>query len=418
LPTRTLFENDSLEVGKGGGPGILSPGQKRLLAGLEPALPKGMLNWTAKGLRLGPFCGVLRVGSENWEILPKIWRDCKTPERNRGMLLHLLRLSRRLPWLQSWPGALGLQRRHLLDVFIAQFCRDLEKALADGPIRAYRTEERELAVLRGRLDVASHARRLPGDKHRMDCRFDEFDADTPLNRILRHCLEKLSPLAGSPALRASLKALRSRFVGVSPWRFDPLELERIGPDPERARAGFATAWEQCRWLLRGLYPDAAAGPNPHASLSLLFDLEEAFEAAVSMDVRRELPPLEYQCHFQGPRRPLLADAGGTGTSGHMKPDIHLVSRLGRRIILDCKWKGLDPERGMFGVSQADLYQLHTYSAEYGAQAAGLIYPWAEGLPREPVPFRFREIDIPAWLVFVPLEDFAPGRSLARLLAGL
>ncbi|MDB5105966.1 MAG: mcrC [Fibrobacteres bacterium] len=411
MPTRTLFENDVLEAGDMGGPATLSLHQKRVLAALEPSLPKGMLNWTAQGVRLGPFCGVLQVGSETWEILPKIWRDGKLPERNRGALLRLLRYSRRLPWLESWPGALSLQRHHLLDVFIARFCRDLEAALAAGPLRAYHPVEKETAFLRGRLNVAAHSRRLPGRQHRLDSRFDEFDLDIPLNRVLSHCLERLSMLAVSPLLRSVLETLRSRFGGVSPWRFDPLELERLRPD--RAQAAFAAVWEQCKWLLRGLYPDASSGSHPRASL--LFDLEELFEEAVSRAVRRELSPLEYQCRFQGPRRPLLADAGGIRKSRPMRPDIHVVSRLGRRIVIDCKWKSLDAARGMFGVSQADLYQLHTYAAEYGAQAAGLIYPWAKGLPTEPVPYRFREIDVPVWLVFVPLEDFAPGRILARIL---
>lgn len=309
--------------------------------------------------------------------------------------------------MEATQSAFAWQREHLLDVFIRKFCQDLRHSLAGGLARAYREKTEEISILRGRLDVMEHIRRPPGNKHRMVCRFDEFDEDTPMNQVLRHCLERLSGLVRSPGLRNTLDELRFQFADVSPLRFHTGLLKNIPID--RTQARFRLVWEQCCWFLRGLYPDAQSGETPYASL--LFDMESLFEEAVYRQLRKEWGPRGFDCRFQGPRQALLREGADGPPRRRMKPDITVTTPSGDTVILDCKWKVLDgPGDAMSPVSQisqADLYQLHTYATEYRAKAVGLVFPWIKGLPDNPVQMRFNQVGIPVWLVFVKMDVFDP-----------
>ena len=135
-------------------------------------------------------------------------------------------------------------------------------------------------------------------------------------------------------------------------------------------------------------------------------MQALFEEAVYRVLRRDLTPQGIECRFQGPQQSLLQDADGNHPARRMRPDITLLTPDGRKIILDCKWKLLDDEGDVkYQVSQADLYQLHTYASEYKAHAVGLVYPWIPGLPEQPVQVRFSTIGVPVWLVFVKMEAF-------------
>jgi 5-methylcytosine-specific restriction enzyme subunit McrC len=399
---RTLFERDSLTISESPGTDVISRAEQNHLIQLESGLPAGSIAWTAKGLRLGSYCGVLQLGGETLEILPKIFREGEASQENRKLLIQLLRHSRTLPWLRNWQSGMDHQSSHLLDVFIKKFCDDLQAVLAGGMARSYREYHRELPVIRGRLDVAEHSRRLPSARHKVVCRYDEFDEDTPLNRILRLCVEKLSGIARLGSIRRHLEELRFQFDGVSPIHYKPELLKTIRLD--RSLARFQDVWAQCCWLLRGLYPSAVAGETTNASL--LFDMESLFEEATYRLMRAELMPAGYAFRFQGPQQSLLRDTRTNQMRRRMKPDITVTTPSGAIIILDCKWKMLNGSEDFVSeLSHSDLYQLHTYATEYQARAVALLYPWAPGLPEKPVEMRFTTIGIPIWFHFVRMEAF-------------
>ena len=53
------------------------------------------------------------------------------------------------------------------------------------------------------------------------------------------------------------------------------------------------------------------------------------------------------------------------------------------IVLDTKWKRLDGRDDKRGVAPADVYQLLTYATAWKAKRLILLYPWHEGLQRQP-----------------------------------
>ena len=87
-------------------------------------------------------------------------------------------------------------------------------------------------------------------------------------------------------------------------------------------------------------------------------------------------------------RHLAADGGGR-PAFWLKPDIVLMERGEVRLILDAKWKRLDPGEQDHGVSQTDAYQTFAYGRRYGCRRVVLVYPRTAEF-REMVSFRFAE----------------------------
>jgi len=77
---------------------------------------------------------------------------------------------------------------------------------------------------------------------------------------------------------------------------------------------------------------------------------------------------------QGPRRYLGYDETGRGRL-LMRPDIALLDQDGVPVaILDTKWKRIEAEEPMAGLSHADLYQMSSYATTYRCRNVGLLYP--------------------------------------------
>jgi 5-methylcytosine-specific restriction enzyme subunit McrC len=162
----TVRERDLLPFG---GEGKLTAGQESALGKLAPALPRGALIWERSGVRVGPFCGVIRAGDLALEILPKIEVGNSVDTETRGVLVAMLRATGDLAASNTGTAALGLQRLHLLDVFILDFCARITGILRGGAIRSYEEFEDDLSAIRGRLHLTAQVRRTPAHRNYLRC---------------------------------------------------------------------------------------------------------------------------------------------------------------------------------------------------------------------------------------------------------
>ena len=79
----------------------------------------------------------------------------------------------------------------------------------------------------------------------------------------------------------------------------------------------------------------------------------------------------------------------------MKPDISLMDKEEKasdnkvEFILDAKWKRLNEggSDSKHGISQADMYQLYSYGAQYDCERVALIYPKTEKFT-SPLEYKF------------------------------
>lgn len=355
-------------------PGSTGPGlpidMEAAVARISYHLPGGAIRWGRHEFYFAHFCGVVQVGQHTIEILPKIPGYGRDDEgKAREILIRMLACCRRIKLISDLRGDVRLQRLRLLDVVIRSFCAELSSLVKGGMIRKYIPVSSNSSFVRGRIEIPIHLRLNTLRRERVFCTYDELAEDNLPNRVFRHTLELLLRLAGSSETKRRVTELLRYFASVSRWSFNEEDLERVVMD--RTINRYAYVWEQAKVFLRGLNPDVLSGG--FRSYALLFDMNVLFEEFISQQLATPARRMGYTVYTQRPQRRLLNTTVSGESHFVMKPDLTLLRDGAVVTILDTKWKILTTDAKM-GISQSDLYQLYTYSGEYGAEDAILIYP--------------------------------------------
>ncbi len=395
------------EVVPVGGDGPLSEREAEAFAALGPRLPSGALERQHWAIRFGPFCGVIRVPGLTVEVLPKTGLDARPDEDARGVLVAMLAAAGHLRVAHPGAAGLGRQSRHLLDVFILDFCGLVAAALRGGPITRYVKREENLRAVRGRLQLTEHLRRNAFDHSRVLCRFDERSLDNAHNRVLKSVIGQLCGQALGGRAKAMATSLLHRFDAVADLPARAADVDALTFD--RTTEGWRGVFAQAGWLLRRLYPDVRVGDAEGSAL--LFDMERLFEAVLGRRIARlcaHHPGLGLRVVLQGPPRTLADGAFG------LRPDVAVTDAAGKVIaILDAKWKHLDPAARSGGVASADAYQLAAYAGRYDCQRLALVYPASPNCPAGQV--RSHRLLLPGAprldVVALELTDLAAGRGV-------
>ena len=325
---------------------------------------------TPGGLEARQVVGVLAAPGYSLEILPKIDGEDGAV---RAALIHMLAVAEDLRIADGELAALDTQRHDLLELLIGLFANRLLAAVRRGLPRRYVAHEEDLRLLRGRLDVKRQTTHLAVRPDRLACRFDELSENTPLNRVFKAAVARLAGLARRPANLRLLAELSSRLeaVAVSP---DPLR-EPVRLD--RTNDAFHTLHRLARLFLRRDWQSTAGGRAE--GFALLFPMNELFEEFIGRSLWRALGAGRVE--LQNPRY-LIADEGGGKKLFQLRPDA-VIDAPDNAIVLDTKWKRLDGADRKRGVEQEDVYQLLTYATAWKAKRLILLYPWHEGLQRQP-----------------------------------
>lgn len=340
----------------------------------------GVLARGFRRLETRQVCGIIATPGISLEILPKLKDE---DGALRATLVRMLALAFDVPLSEGQIAGLGTQNNDLLDVFINLFVTRLTQQVQAGLTRAYVPEEDVLPKLRGSLDLRQQIQRRAIDPSRLHCRFDEFSENTPLNRLFKTCLFRINSFVRTEPLRRRITSLSERFAKI-PQSRDPLK-ERIVWN--RMNERFRDAHALARMLLEAEWQNTTSGSI--AGLALLFPMNLLFERYVARWLQKVLPAGSVSVQR---RKHALLQHGAYP----LIPDIVIETDDGP-LIVDTKWKGLGDHIGSDPVvSQADLYQLASYGAVYGASRVILLYPGTER-NRSPVVWHYtateRQVEI-------------------------
>ncbi len=374
--TTTVREWDHLRIG---GRGLGEEAASRLftLAERETGrlrVPQPVLMRTARpSLRAGQVVGVLSVPGACLEILPKIG-DAEDGAVRRA-LTRMLAVAWSLPVADSEPAMLLAQRDNLLEVLIRLFADRLLSAARRGLPHRYLVREEDLPLLRGKLDIHRQLMRHAVRPDRLACRFDELSVDTPLNRVLKAVVARLASETRSASSGRKLIELAARFefVGNST---EPIR-ERVRLD--RTNTAFHHLYKLARMFLSGDWQSTTSGGSK--GFALLFAMNDLFEAFVGRSMKAALAPVAVDLQHTGH---YALQGEGHGLFG-VKPDIV----VDEKIVIDTKWKMLNPFESSLNVSQPDIYQMLAYQRAYKARRLILLYPWQKGLGTPGVCRRWR-----------------------------
>lgn len=342
-----------------------------------------------RAVQVTSFVGVIRApDGYQIEVLPKVGKAIDGGAiKARQLLIEMLCCLHGFRHVQTDSAKLSAARMPLLEIFIAEFLRTVERIVKRGLRGDYTSRQDNLFALRGKLLVAPHLRQNLFRADRFFTEHDEFSTNRPENRLLHSALRQALLLSTSQANQQLCRELVFVFADVPISKQPRFDFQRIRLNRDMGYYEDALAW--ARLILEEESP--LTGTGRHIAPSLLFPMEAVFEAFVAKHLTRQLV------------RPLILKT--QARSHHLvrhreqnwfrlKPDL-LIRRSNRDVlVLDTKWKLLDALKAngseKYGLSQADFYQLHAYGQSYldGKGDVVLIYPKTDAFDHPLPVFKF------------------------------
>ena len=332
-----------------------------------------VFDWRAHAVVARHWVGVVQVPGLGVEILPKIEDPGRTGDGvgfARRNLLTMLAVAGDLPLRERDLAELALQRMPVSETLMYLFARRLDEALRLGVEHGYVAEEADTHTLRGRLDLGRQLTRHAERLDRFAVRTERFCEDTPLNRVLKAACRAL---AGGLASGGALAALRRSLAVLDEVEDVPSEKlaeVQLTRQNERYRALLNFA----QMILSQRSPTASSGRT--RAFSLLFDMNRVFESFIARFMERHVmpsfPELDQRTQAKGRSRPLLT-RGDVGVL-NLRPDLMLTRGGDTALLIDTKWKRLDPATRAHRPSREDLYQLFAYAHRFRCARSILLYP--------------------------------------------
>lgn len=350
----------------------------RLMAYDRSRQDKPIFNWGVDRAQVRQWVGVIQLPGLLLELLPKIDGDEPGVGLARDNLLVMLAEAGAVPVRSRDLADLDARSAPLHETLVALYAKSLRAELLRGLDRGYIAQEEDLRVLRGKLIIGRHIARKTARRERFSCAYDEFTADTELNRLLKASCRALTNLARSKGAREALSHCLLMLDDVADEHDVRGLLKRVRLTRQNER--FSKAFEFCRLLFEQLAPNARAGER--RVHSLLFDMDRIFEgfiAALIMRAARDAGG-EFRVFPQAKaRRRYLMEGEGGGGILNLRPDILIERSDGELIIIDTKWKSLRGRSAQARIAAADLYQLYAYTRRFDASRSILLLPRVPGV---------------------------------------
>jgi len=340
-----------------------------------------------RALRATQHVGVVRFGPRTVQVLPKIYKGSAPADESQRArqathnLLYLLAYAGQVPIREHEVAPLLRRDLDWFEILTRLFATHLMRLWQRGPYRQYQIVEDELPVLKGKWRISEQLRR-PDRQHAFAVIYDEFTADTLLNRVLRFVVERLWRLTRDTENRRQLGVLRQWMDGITVLsQITVAEADRI--TLTRLNQHYEPLLNLARLFLDNSALQLAIGD--HTTFAFVFDMNALFEAFVANFIRRHrdqiLPVSLQKCEL------LPQTSGATRHLARhqnhhvfrLKPD--LAFRVGQAfpVLLDTKYKRLDAADTRLGVSEGDFYQMYAYAQRYDCRQVVLLYPQTAGM---------------------------------------
>ena len=345
-----------------------------------------------RAVQVTSFVGVIRSpDGYQIEVLPKVGKAIGGGVvEARALLIAMLCCLQGFRHIQTDRAQLMARHMPLLEIFIFEFLRAVERVVKQGLRSEYSGRQSNLFALRGKLLMAPHLRLNIVRADRFFTEHDEFSTNRPENRLLHAALRRVLLLSASQASQQLTRELGFVFADVPVSEQPRSDFQRVRLDRGMRHYEEALAW--VRLILDEETPLTGAGR--HNAPSLLFPMEALFEAFVAKHLKSQISRLltlkvQARSHYLVRHR--------DRDWFQLRPDVLIRDADRDVLVLDTKWKLLDGSRAngseKYGLSQGDFYQLQAYGQSYlnGLGDVILIYPKTEAF-NEPLPvFEFPTI---------------------------
>lgn len=319
-------------------------------------------------VRVGDAVGVIAVADLQLEIRPKI---------PISHLLFLLIQSGWLPRIADEP--VEIQTNDSLWELVARwYIHEATRVLRFDLLRDYESETDWLDVVRGRVHI--HGTTTAYYRGRIDllCEFEEFNQDTPLNRVLLDASRHVASSSILPwSIRRSALSIAARMEGVGSLRAGDLAVS-----VDRRTKQYASAVSLARHVILRYGRTLIAGE--HLGESFLIRTPEIVESGLRTVLKESLGA-KWTIAKRGRQLP--------NSTMTFNPDLVVNDGLA---VADVKYKiaSDDWDRG-------DLYQIVSFATAYRAKQAALL---SFARSRFPTTTQLRVGDMQVRRLFWPASD--------------
>lgn len=235
------------------------------------------------------------------------------------------------------------------ELLCSWFITRTESVLAAGLSSDYREVEAPTAAVRGRISLAPTLQAFYRGSPSTTARFDVFDEDTALNRLLRGAAHAALRMTHDDALRARARRVARQLGHVSEHTSADMHAT-----PERRTGHYSEAVSLAKWILRSGGRSLRGGSE--SSWAFLVPTPSLIEKGLLGIIRREVPEYEPR-----PRSISLQ-----GLRAGINPDI-VFGGENPCALADVKYKLWDDSW-----ARADLYEVVAFAAGLGVEQAALI----------------------------------------------
>lgn len=350
-------------------------------------------------LKLDNYVGVLETPcGTRIEILPKHFEEGDCIQQNRALLRRMIQKSLKLPTRQV--GVTSVQRfdMPLTEWVMSSFLEALDHLIKRGLRFDYQRVEEEQQYLRGQLSTSRQMRQPTGRQHHFQIHHDVFLPDCAENRLLKTALDIVCKTTQDPSNWRLSHELRSLLLEIPVSRNTEQDFEHWRHD--RLMTHYQPIKPWCKLIIQQQTPRAIAGG--WRGMSILIPMERLFESYVAVCLQDSLP-LNAVLQIQ-PRSEYICMHKGNRLF-QLRPDL-MITRGGKWLILDTKWKRLEGGQGEknYGLHQDDFYQMLAYGHKYlgGRGDLLLIYPRRTAF-RGTLPVFHLSEELKLWVVPFDLE---------------
>ena len=379
-----------------------------ILADNRPKDAEAILTVHKKGkyriIKARKYVGTIQTTDGQFiEILPKIYKASGELEsdarRSRDIFLTMLR---HFPDAKSktfqFAGLDMDEDFPILEIYISNYLREVEKFTSIGISKDYRREEDNKRFLKGQLMVSKHIIKNICDKTRFYVRSEEYSMNIPHNRIIVSTLEHLLQTTRSAANRHTARKLLALFDTVPASTDLRADFNAVGIK-NRLFSSYENIMEWSRQILTNNGYTTFAGE--YVNQALLFSAEELFQNFIAYLFKKHLK--DYTVYSQHQGIYLIDDHMGR-KAFRLKPDIYAMPNDpdSSCLIMDTKWKNIDGEKSekAYMIDMKDIYQLYGYGKKYALHTCSgksgnqpklvLIYPYTDRFKAFLDPFSYEK----------------------------
>ncbi len=310
-----------------------------------------------KGIRFSQYVGVIQVDGLSIEILPKIDKTDDNPQLWQAILIHMLRVTKRLKVNNVGNANVAKQNMHFLDIYFEWFLSEVQLLIRQGLIKKYYNRTSNVRALKGKLEFAGHLQKNSVHKERFFTSHQVYHVNHLEHQILGLALSIVERFSNGTYLYSKCKSVQLDFPEVEKLKSNASIFSRLVYT--RKNRAYKTVLEIARIIILNFAPNISSGKEN--MLALLFDMNSLWEEYILMQLRRAAAETEIEVKGQ--------ETKGFWEGNSLRPDI-VLRKGSKTYIIDTKWKR--PSSNSASVS--DLRQMYAYCRFWDAEKALLLYP--------------------------------------------